>query len=205
MRLILLGPPGAGKGTQAQRLVDEARHRPALDRRHAARRGRGRDAGRQARQGDHGPRRPGLGRRHGRDHRRADRPAGLRPAGFILDGFPRTLAQAEALDALLEQKGLKLDAVIEFKVDDEALRRPHRGPRQGDRRRRAPTTTPRRCKKRLAVYCEQTAPVVDYYRRQGHAEERRRHGHRSTRLPRRSTACSRQRQRTALKNWLDDS
>jgi adenylate kinase len=97
MRLILLGPPGAGKGTQAKRLVE--RHGiAAVDRRHAARRGRGRHAGRPAAKAIMDARRPGPD-----DiviamiiaERIASRTA---PRGFILDGFPRTVAQAEALD-----------------------------------------------------------------------------------------------------------
>ena len=66
--------------------------------------------------------------------------------GFILDGFPRTVPQAEALDALLKQKGLKLDAVIELKVDESALLSASKtGSRRCGRAARtcAPTTIPR--------------------------------------------------------------
>ena len=121
MRLILLGPPGAGKGTQAQRLVAEARHRPALDRRHAARRGRRRHAGRPARQGHHG--RAASWCRTRSWSRSSPTASTSRTAkrGFILDGFPRTVPQAEALDRLLAERGLKLDGVIELKVDEGIL------------------------------------------------------------------------------------
>ena len=107
------GHAGAGPGRQV-------RHRAALDRRHAARGGRGRYAGRPEGQGHHGARRTGAGRRRGRDRRRPDRPAGRRH-GFILDGFPRTVPQAEALERMLANKGLRLDAVVELKVDPDIL------------------------------------------------------------------------------------
>jgi adenylate kinase len=112
MRLILLGPPGAGKGTQAQYL-ESARHPAALDRRHAARRGEGRHAGRPAR-----PRRSwSAGGWSPTRSSSASSPTGStsrRAKGFILDGFPRTVAQAEALDEMLAEQGLPLDAVIEL-------------------------------------------------------------------------------------------
>src|SRR5215211_3596519 len=120
MRLILLGPPGAGKGTQAQRLVE--RHGIVQlstgDMLRAAA-AAGTPVGLQARdimaRGELVP-----------DEivvaivaDRIDRPDAKN--GFILDGFPRTVPQAEALDQMLNQKDMRLDAVVQLKVDENIL------------------------------------------------------------------------------------
>ena len=121
MNLILLGPPGAGKGTQAKRLRGTLRHRADLHRRHAARRGRRRQRARPRGQGGDGGRRQLVSDDILIAHDRPPhRPAGCAP-GFILDGFPRTVPQAEALDAMLRSGACGSDAVIELKVDDAAL------------------------------------------------------------------------------------
>lgn len=165
MKLILLGPPGAGKGTQAQRLVER-----------------------------HGLVQLSTGDML-RAAVKAGTPIGLKAKdvmargelvsdaivvgiiadriaepdcgkGFILDGFPRTVAQAEALDAMLAEKGMKLDAVIELKVDEGIL--------VGRIEKRVAEMTARgepvraddnaeALKKRLDAYREQTAPVSGYY------------------------------------------
>lgn len=169
MKLILLGPPGAGKGTQAQRLVDK-----------------------------HGIVQLSTGDML-RAAVKAGTPVGLKAKdvmargelvsddivvgiiedriaepdcakGFILDGFPRTVAQAEALDRMLAKNGLKLDAVIELKVDEAIL--------VGRIEKRVAEMTARgepvraddnaeSLKKRLDAYRAQTAPVSGYYASKG--------------------------------------
>jgi len=169
MRVILLGPPGAGKGTQAQRLI--AKHgvvqlstgdmlRSAV----AA----GTPVGLRAKsimeRGELVP-----------DDvvvaiiaDRIDQPDAKR--GFVLDGFPRTVPQAEALDRLLTERGLKLDAVIELKVDEGILlqrieKRIADMTARGEKIRS--DDNPEVLKGRLFAYREQTAPLVGHYASKG--------------------------------------
>lgn len=165
MRLILLGPPGAGKGTQAQRLV--SRHGIVQlstgDMLRAAA-AAGTPVGLRAKsimdRGDLVPDDVMI-------EIISDRIAQPDTArGFILDGFPRTVAQAEALDRLLEDRGMKLDAIIELGVDEGVLlgRIAGRAKETGGARADDAEETVR---KRLSVYRAQTAPVAEYYRRKG--------------------------------------
>jgi len=169
MRLVLLGPPGAGKGTQAQRLVDKHGivQLSTGDMLRAAIRA-GTPVGQRAKdimaRGDLVP-----------DDvvvsivsERMDQPDARN--GFVLDGFPRTVAQAEALDRLLDEKGQKLDAVVELKVDEGILLK-RIGTRLGEMQARGetarPDDNPASFKIRLDAYRAQTAPLVDYYGRKG--------------------------------------
>jgi adenylate kinase len=169
MRLVLLGPPGAGKGTQATRIA-------------------GRFAIPQLSTGDMlreavasgsvlGARVKGIMERGDlvpddvviavvadrMDHSDA-------ASGFILDGFPRTVAQAEALDRELAARGIALDAVLELEVDEDVLLvrvkgRADAAAKQGQLVRR--DDNPDVFKTRLKAYRAQTAPVTEYYRSRG--------------------------------------
>jgi adenylate kinase len=191
MNIILLGPPGAGKGTQAKILEDRRgiKQLSTGDMLRAAI-AEGSDLGKRAK--------AVMDRGElvsddvvvGIIAQRLDQPDVAR--GFILDGFPRNTAQAEALDKMLRKKDLKVDRVIEIKVEDEALieriagryscarcgaayhdqfARPRKpgicdncGSTQFVRR---PDDNPEVVRDRLKVYNSQTAPLIDYYGKTG--------------------------------------
>ncbi len=169
MRLILLGPPGAGKGTQAQHLVAKyglvqlstgEMLRAAVK--------AGTPVGRQVQE------MMARGALVPDDivvnivAQRIEKPDARK--GFILDGFPRTVPQAVALDRILAERGLALDAVVELRVDEDALIRriesriaamKARGESLRD------DDSPEVLHRRLVAYRDQTAPLIAYYQLQG--------------------------------------
>lgn len=169
MRLILLGPPGAGKGTQAARLVEKYAI-PQLSTGDMLRAAvaNGTEVGLKAKAiMDSG----GLVSDDVVNQivsERIDEPDAAK--GFILDGYPRTVAQAEALSAMLAGKGIALDAVIELKVvEDELVKRIEKraaetaaagGQVRADDNAEA-------FRKRLEEYRAKTAPLSEYYAGQG--------------------------------------
>lgn len=169
MRLILLGPPGAGKGTQAQRLVQKHGivQLSTGDMLRAAVRA-GTSIGLRAKEiMDRGELVPDDVVVSIVADRIAESDA---RNGFILDGFPRTVPQAVALDKMLQEKGLTLDGVIELKVDSSVLQsrienRIREAMERGDALRS--DDDPEVLKRRVDAYKEQTAPLVDYYRWEG--------------------------------------
>ncbi len=193
MIMVLLGPPGAGKGTQAS-LIEKERSLVKLSTgdmlRAAVAAGSelGRKAGDIMERGQLVPDEIVIGL----IAERIDAGAGKDAEGFILDGFPRTIAQAEGLDALLAARGKTLDAVVEMKVNDEKLVeritgrftcadcgegyhdvfKPTKvegacdrcGSKQFVRRKDDNEETVRA---RLHAYHAQTEPLIGYYKKQG--------------------------------------
>jgi adenylate kinase len=189
MNLIFLGPPGSGKGTQAKRLAEKAslRHLSTGDLlRDAVKEGTelGNKAKTYMEAGELVPDSIIIGlieeKRNG----------GELDNGFILDGFPRTIPQAEALDEMFARAGVRIDHAVLLNVeDDEIVRRlsgrmycsdcqtpynyPNNMPKQegicdrcGGGLVRRPDDEPEVVKNRLEVYKKQTRPIEDYYRRQ---------------------------------------
>jgi len=173
MRLILLGPPGAGKGTQATRLVEKFGI-PQLSTGDMLRAAvaAGTPIGLKAKAVMESGALVSDDIVAGIIDERLDQPDAKK--GFILDGFPRTLAQAKALDAMLARKGLKLDAAIELKVDAEKLvsrivNRAIEAKAAGKPVRK--DDDPEIFKTRLAAYFRDTAAVTPYYAAKGALHE----------------------------------
>jgi adenylate kinase len=165
MRLILLGPPGSGKGTQAQRLVQrygivQLSTGEMLRAAVAAQTPVGLKAKDIMATGGLVPDDVVIGIISDR----LDQPDAAK--GFILDGFPRTVPQAEALDQLLKKKHMKLDAVIELRVNESALLQRVEN-RVAQMRARGEDVrvddTPEVLTKRLASYRALTEPLIHYY------------------------------------------
>jgi|SRR5215471_6313409 len=166
MNLILFGPPGAGKGTQAKILQDE-RGLVQLSTGDMLRAAvaAGTELGKKSKaimdRGDLVPDDVVVGI----IAERLQKPDCVK--GVIFDGFPRTVAQAEALDAMLSKRQSKIDRVIELKVDDEAMvGRMESRVRENPGAARADDNA-ETMRKRLGVYHKNTAPLLDYYRFQG--------------------------------------
>ena len=190
MNILLLGPPGAGKGTQAKRLEERyGMVQLSTGDMLRAERASGSALGRQVQAI------MDAGQLVSDDIMIAliaSRIGGLRGKGFILDGFPRTVPQAKALDEMLTKNGIALDQVIELTVDEDALidrisgrfsckncgasyhDRYHlpKEPGRCDVCRskdfiRRPDDNAETVKARLKAYREQTAPILPYYRAKG--------------------------------------
>jgi adenylate kinase len=169
MRLILLGPPGAGKGTQAQRLV-EKHGIPQLstgDMLRAAVAART-EIGKRAKAVMDAGELVSDEIVNAIVAERIDQPDAAK--GFILDGYPRTLAQADAVEAMLNGRGTELDAVIELVVDDKALvgrilKRAEDAKAAGQPVRK--DDNPQVFDERLREYYKKTAPLIGYYHAKG--------------------------------------
>ena len=155
MRIVFIGPPGAGKGTQAERMIEEYKlaHLSTGDMLRAARDAQtdvGKKADEYMSSGQLVPDDIIVGVI---EERLAQADC---QGGYLLDGFPRTIAQAEALDKMLADKGTPLDVVLELKVPEEELFQRLAGRGRAD-------DTPEVIKQRLVAYRDQTSPLLDYY------------------------------------------
>jgi adenylate kinase len=164
MRVVLVGPPGAGKGTQAGRIVDRfgGVHVATGDiLRSNAERGTelGRTASRYMDRGDLVPDEVII------DMVLERLGEGDCAGGFVLDGFPRTVPQAEALERRLEQLGRPLDAVVSFEIDEDELRDRLAG--RAEEQDRAEDEDQGAIRRRLELFDRETEPLLDFYDGQG--------------------------------------
>ena len=159
MRVIFIGPPGAGKGTQAELMVQRYKlaHLSTGDMLRAARDAKT-DVGQKADQF------MSSGKLVPDDIIVAIIADRLKESdcqeGYLLDGFPRTIAQAESLDEMLGEKETPLDVVLELQVPEDELFRRLAGRGRADDR-------PEVIRQRLVAYGEKTKPLLEYYRRDG--------------------------------------
>ena len=155
MRLVLLGPPGAGKGTQAEKLAEKLQI-PHLSTGELFREniGNGTKLGLEAKRYlDAGDLVPAELTNEMVDDRLSKPDL---DAGFILDGYPRTVQQAQALHDMLERRGIQLDAVLEFRVPEDTLFERLKARGRAD-------DTDDVIRNRMNVYRDETAPLIEYY------------------------------------------
>jgi adenylate kinase len=164
MRVVLVGPPGSGKGTQAGRMVERfgGAHIATGDiLRSNSERGTelGRTASRDMDRGDLVPDEVMIGmvlERVGE---------GDCADGFVLDGYPRTVPQAEALDERLDELGCSLDAVVSLQIDEDELR--DRLARRAEEQDRVEDEDEGAIHRRMDLFNRETGPLLDYYDRKG--------------------------------------
>ena len=158
MKIVLLGPPGAGKGTQAEKIAEKLEI-PQISTGELFRRniGNGTPLGLEAKRYlDAGDLVPSELTNQLVDDRLNDPDTAN---GFILDGYPRSVDQAKALHEMLERRGTDVDAVVEFRVSQDELLERLKGRGRAD-------DTDEVILNRMKVYRDETAPLLEYYRDQ---------------------------------------